>query len=133
MKKNDFEQLCDRMEKYNKVCKKNEIICATKYLREYANGDIYKLLKIKAEASSVAYHTFIATVFGMTAFAISCFSLFIGLFKEPKGDINATILIATLVLVVILGKNIWSYRNVRKWQDYVLVAIKEIEEEYRRN
>lgn len=133
IKKNDFEKLCDQLEKCNKKCTSNPIKCVKRYLRLYAKGDIDLLLKMKAEANGMRYKEFVLALVSMMALGVSTFSL---LFNICTGNKTLFVIAICTVLIFLGGKlaeGIYKFSNVGKWQKYVLVGISEIEREYRKS
>lgn len=132
LKKNDFEVMCDKLEKCTKCDGKNEIICARKYVKEYVTDDLDKLLKLKAEAEGINHNQFLALLISISAFLISACNFANGLFGEYKvysGIFNA---IAVAVFLFYIRKEIVQFSNVGKWQKYLIVVINELEDEMKK-
>lgn len=131
--KNDFEKLCDEIESCSerKKCEFNPIICAQSYVKEYIHGDRTRLLRIKAEAKSILFTSFFTNLFSIIGFAIASFSLVFNVSSKINSkEINGLgIAIEVIVLCLLVGILVikFYYRNVSKWQQYVIAAIEELE------
>ena len=98
----------------------------------YANGDINKLLKIKAESTQISYASFVLGLFSMMSMFVANCSLLLDI-------IEVTQVISLLVLGVLcfsifkLKTCMTKFKDVRKNENYLIVAIDEVEKEYREN
>lgn len=124
IKKNEFETICDKLENCNKKCKSNPIICARRYINEYAEGDKDRLLKLKAEGGSIEYKDFLEMLFSMLACLFSGIFLILSIIKTNTiMSIYALTIIATCILIALKGMN--AFGNVRKYQKYILIVIED--------
>lgn len=133
MQKNDFELICEKMGKCSKMCCGNPVICAKRFIRDYAHGDLNKLLKIKAEAAQMTYASFVLGLFSMTSLWVSSCSLVLTIVKNQTGLLQCIQKIIAIMLAVCLVKlysAMKEFKNVRKYEDYIKIAIEEIEKEY---
>ena len=92
-RKNDFEKLCDQLENCNEKCESNPIICARHYVSRYVAGNKDQLLKLKAEASSSEYISFVTLLFSMTSW-IGAIKTSIYIYVSPV----ITVILSVLIL-----------------------------------
>ena len=123
-RKNDFEKLCDQLENCNEKCESNPIICARHYVSRYVAGNKDQLLKLKAEASSAEYISFVTLLFSMTSLLIAACSMILDICKKYSDNS-----ICAFRNDRMFGFDVkWSlkkWRSVRKYQNYLLVVIDE--------
>lgn len=122
-RKNDFEKLCDQLENCNEKCESNPIICARHYVSRYVAGNKDQLLKLKAEASSAEYISFVTLLFSMTSLLIAACSMILDISKNIV--IIAYVLFAMIGCSVLMLNGMKKWRSVRKYQNYLLVVIDE--------
>ena len=135
IEKNEFDKLCDEIQACSKRkdCDFNPIVCAESFVKGYVKNDRYKLLRLKAEGSQVEYSSFVMGLFSMISFPVSVFSLILNIFKDVMGnncflEVLVMIILIVLVLLILLAvREMIHYRNSNKWQQYVMVAIEEVE------
>lgn len=140
-KKNDFEKMCDEIAKCRKrqKCKFNPVICARAYVKKYIDGNEARKLQLKAEATSIKYSDFKGNMVAITscgtamlAAIVSIMSLVISAMKDVKIDFTVFkscmflaefSLVSLFVFLVFLLISAIKFKNVSKWQKYIIVAI----------
>lgn len=122
-RKNDFEKLCDQLENCNKKCESNPIICARHYVSRYVAGNKDQLLKLKAEASSVEYISFVTLLFSMTSLLIAACSMILDISKNVM--IISYVIFSTIGCSFLMLSGMKKWRSVRKYQSYLVVVIDE--------
>lgn len=127
--KNDFKELCSYLEKCNQNCNANPIKCVKHHLSLYIKGDYDMLLKIKAEAGEINSSEFLLGIFSMLGLAVSSFSLYIDIAGGDNIFLNAFVLGAYLFLLLELMRKMKQSSDMRKWQNYVLIVLEEMEDE----
>ena len=128
MGKNDFEKLCDKIEKCSKreKCEFNPIICTESYLREYIHGDAKRLLKIKAEANGISYNEYMATLITMIGAGATILGIIVDMYATAFG-LKEYILFSLIFFMLMWQIGLKKFKNVRTWQKYVIVIIEELE------
>lgn len=101
---NSFKTLCKELDSRTKCWDFNLIIYAESKVKNYANGDKDKLLRLKVEGSSANYITKINVLFS----ALAMFFSAIGTLPQITDDaITTTIaLVASLIIVIISAVHI---------------------------
>ena len=141
IKKNDFELLCDTLEK-----KRNYIADTRKEVNELIGENYDKYLQLKAETEDMSYMDYTNSLLSVGAFVISVLSIFYNdittnaknLVEITKGAwwANLTyyssnimmLLIITVAGVYPLLKSL-KYKSVGKWRKYIKAVLDEMEEE----
>lgn len=121
--KNDFEKLCDELENCNKKCENNPIICVRHYVNKYAVGNKDRLMRIKAEASSIQYTTFVSVLISFIGFLVAVFALFLTIFNNEV--VKIYVVFATIGCSLVMLRGMKQFRNVRKYQSYILIVVDE--------
>ena len=123
LRKNDFEKLCDEIENCNDMCESNPIICARHYVNKYTLKDKDRLLKLKAEARSIEYLSFMSLLISIISFVVATFTMYLEISKSEM-----VIAYVSIVTVGCLFGALWGrkqFGSVRKYQSYLLVVIDE--------
>lgn len=110
LRKNDFEKLCDEIENCNEKCESNPIICARYYVNKYTLKD--RLLKLKAEARSIEYLSFMSLLISIISFAVAIFTMYLEISKSEM-----VIVYVSIVTVGCLFGALWGMKqfgSVRK-------------------
>ena len=121
-KKNDFEKMCDEIAKCRKrqKCKFNPVICARAYVKKYIDGNEARKVVITSCGTA------------MLAAIVSIMSLVISAMKDVKIDFTVFkscmflaefSLVSLFVFLVFLLISAIKFKNVSKWQKYIIVAI----------
>jgi len=136
---NDFEKMCKELESRkrcnNQICTdNNEYICAKRAVYRYANGERNRVLKIKAEARSGDWWVYVMTLLSIFAVFVSILALLYAVVCESEGysvDVRyrKIIILAVLFVYIYLCFMINKFHSVSRWQEYILVAIEELEKE----
>ena len=122
-RKNDFEKLCDQLENCNEKCESNTIICARHYVNKYTLKDKDRLLKLKAEARSAEYISFVTVLFSMTSLLVAACSMILDISKNVM--IIAYVIFATVGCSLLMLNGMKKWKSVRKYQSYSVVVIDE--------
>lgn len=122
---NEFETMCKRLSKYKRGCGDKQYACAEKAVIEYVGKDRKKLLQIKAQAEAGDFYSYSALLLGLVAVVISLVDALLG----ASNIMIKIILLGTPGLCIIAL--ILKYIHVLKWRSYILVAISEVEREWK--
>ena len=136
----DFERICDGLE-YRKKCKcpcyteKNEYLCAKEAVERFVGNDKNKLLKLKAEASTSDWWSYMASMVAIVAMVVSAFSLIFTVAEATfldgiveRGVYGSIMLLAFAWFGALVMKRIKKYQGVAEWRGYVTLAIDELYE-----
>lgn len=82
LRKNDFEKLCDEIENCNEKCESNPSICVKHYINKYTIKDKDRLLKLKVEARSIEYSSFMSLIISIISFVVAAFTMFLEISKN---------------------------------------------------
>ena len=74
--RNEFEEMCKKLNNCKKGCVCNQYICAEKAVKEYVGEDRKKLLQLKAQAESGDYYSYGGFGLALTALVVSCLDAF---------------------------------------------------------
>lgn len=138
---NDYMKLRDSL----KNCKKrasgtcecnNEVVCAKRIIEKYVHGDKDKLLKLKSQGRNLDSKHSSSEIMSEAAMAISILTMFITVVLD-FGDIDAdkiTLLFGFILMTVAIFLLVMPVKNSLQrlsiWNDYMNVAIEELEQEY---
>lgn len=131
--KNDFEQMCDRIDNCRCGCKNNVYKCAEKAVRDYVKNDREKMLQLKAQAEGGNFYDYSAMILAMSALVLTAIDNMMSYPGDGSGVIG--LLYCTFKIVIVVGWALFSlhkiikYKNVLKWRKYILIAIDETEKE----
>lgn len=132
--RDDLTVLCDELEQCNnKVCVKNEIVCAKKKIQEYAGNDINKQLKLKTlieihdEGDRVGIFNYMSVLISVFSF---CATVTYNL--SGKQEYALYVISAMLVLLMVCAITLRFAKKTtsrKKWRRYLKVALNNIEKE----
>lgn len=132
--RDDLTVLCDELEQCrNKVCVKNEIICAKKKIREYAGNDINKQLKLKAlidlhdEGDKVGIFNYMSVLISVFSFCATVTYNLSGEQEYALYVISAMLVLLTVCVITLRFSKKTTSR--KKWRRYLKVALNNIEKE----
>lgn len=127
-KKNDFETMCDKIEENveGKLSTYDPIIYTRYHVSNYVKEDINKLLKIKAEANSISYNEYIVSLLTITGTGATILGIIADINKSDF-CLKGYILLSLIVFLFIWKIGSEKFKNVRKWQSYIIVTIEELE------
>lgn len=136
----DYRKLRDALKKCEKrvngTCKcDNEVTCAKRIIEKYMQGDKDKLLILKAQARNLDSKHSSDAFTSDAAMAISIVVMFVNIvldFDENSADkLNVLMMyifmIVAIFLLAMIVRN--SLRKLSVWNDYMNVAIEELEKE----
>lgn len=138
--KNDFEQMCDTLEK-----KRNYIEDARKEVNDYIAKDYNKYLKLKAETEDMSYMDYMNSLLAIGAFVISVLSIFYNdvvakaeeLVEATQGALWATMVnyscsIIMIIIIAVAGVypllKTLRFRTVGKWRKYIKAILDDMKE-----
>ena len=130
---NEFETICKNLNECKRGCRENLYVCAEEAISEYVGTDRKKLLQIKAQAEGGDFYSYSSLLVANTALLISFVNAIfvfpdIGVFDNIIGLLKILMLgICTLYMFF----RILKFKDVLKWRKYILVAISEIEREWK--
>lgn len=126
-KKNEFEKCCDELE----IGQVNKVDYVRKYLWKKYNGDLDKLLMIKAEAQEDEVMQYLSnkiSIIAMFFSGISVFLMALSYFGMNKILMQIASLIFIILMIIVLIKiglqN--AYKSVIRWRKYILIVIDDL-------
>ena len=134
--KNDFKSICNTLNRCEKECNCNPIVCARAFLRLYVKNDLDLLMKIKVEAEEYDNgNIFRNNQISMLTCYIAVCSLALNIEKELGNIANVIgeIQILFLILSILMILTSEKLDKVQRWRKYILVAIDEVEKEIKKN
>lgn len=133
---NDFKSICNTLNRCERECNCNPIVCARAFLRLYVKNDLDLLMKIKVEAEEYNNgNIFRNNQISMLTCFIAAGSLALNIEKELGNIANAIVEIQILFLILYILMVLASEKldKLQRWRKYILVAIDEIEKEIKEN
>lgn len=130
----DLTKLCDELEKCKKKrsCYANEIVCTKAKLKCYIDGDVNKILKLKAQIKIRDNYT--QGDIGVISLIVSVITLCLSIFSEISGgtsieyilySLYGLIALLIITLISLWGKKKYGYRD--KWKRYIEVVLQDID------
>ena len=134
-KRDELTILCDELEHCNnKLCVKNEIVCAKKKIRDYAENDINKQLKLKAlidihdEGDKVGFLNYLSMIISVFSFCAVVIHNLDG--KENPDSYSSFVSIAFIVIIFMCMTYLRFEKKInarKKWRKYIKIALYDME------
>lgn len=136
MKKNEFETICDSLEReYLQEADENRFRYAKHYLKNHTGNNYDRLKSIHAEAMDKIgdtydkYLSMFSLIVSVLSFIVAAFALIITVVHR-NGLLIVFAIIGYLILLLIISvlfmKFINASRSVSHWQKYVVEAVEDI-------